>query len=332
MTKIKFAIIGTGYISHYHAHGIIEQPDAELVSICSRTLENAKEFAAKYGITQITNDFEEVCQNADVDAIVITTPNVLHKPFAIKALQAGKHVLIEKPLAMDASEAEEINAVAQETNLNVMVGHMWRFDKETQDLKTLVQSGQFGEIVKTKGYGVHVNWGPEGWFTKKCEAGGGALIDMGVHAIDTVRYLLGDPEPAQVFATIETRYGQYDVDDHGIIVIKWKNGTTSIIESGWWNTHADGPEASTQLFGTEGYAQLFPTGYKLKGQEQIQQMAVPAKTDHCDQGIYDEQINQFVLDLQLKRPSIPGILEGTWVMKIVDAAYASSESGKVINF
>ena len=100
-SKIRFAIIGTGYISHYHAHGIMEQPDAELVSICSRTLENAKEFSAKYNVPQVTDNFEEVCQNKDVDAIVITTPNVLHKPFAIKALQAGKHILIEKPLAMD---------------------------------------------------------------------------------------------------------------------------------------------------------------------------------------------------------------------------------------
>jgi predicted dehydrogenase len=90
-------------------------------------------------------------------------------------------------------------------------------------------------------------------------AGGGAIADMGIHAVDTARFLLGDPQPVSVYARIGTHYGDLDVDDTGILVVNWNGGTTSCIEAGWWQPHADGPQAATQLYGTAGFGRIFPS-------------------------------------------------------------------------
>ena len=234
---------------------------------------------------------------------------------------------------MNPQEGSRIAETADETGKLVMVGHMWRFDREVDHIKKAVEAGRLGKIVKTKGYGIHVNWGPAGWFTDKELAGGGALADMGVHAIDTVRYILGDPEPRTVYAEIGTFYGDYDVDDSGILVITWDNGTISIIESGWWHPHMDGPEAGTRLFGTKGYASVFPTFLKFKEEDSREdfQLPGPPKSEHCDQSIYTRQMEYFINCIRTRDLPSPGLREGQTVLNIVDAAYRSSAVKKVIN-
>src|SRR5690606_30573342 len=262
--KIKIALIGAGFIADYHVRGLQPLAHVEIVAVVSKNLDNAQKFALKYHIKEALNDISLLVKRDNLDAVIISTPNQFHAPYALEFLKNGKDVFLEKPMAMNAGEGQEIAAVAKKNRQLVMVGHMWRFDTETRYIKETVDSGILGKIFKTKGYGVHENWGPSGWFTKKELAGGGALADMGVHAIDAVRYMLGDPKPLKVYARISTHFGDYDVDDTGILIITWDNGTESIIESGWWHPHMDGPEASTSLFGTQGYANLFPTFLKLK--------------------------------------------------------------------
>ena len=138
-----------------------------------------------------------------------------------------------------------------------MVAHCWRFHPDVRALRARVEAGELGTIVKTRGYGGHAGWGPSGWFTDPELAGGGALLDMGVHAIDTTRYLLGDPLPERVCAAIGTRYGDYAVDDDAVLLISWSDNTTSVVESGWWQPRVGGLEADTELYGTGGYARVW---------------------------------------------------------------------------
>jgi predicted dehydrogenase len=289
-------------------------------------------FATQYGAPVRYASVDELARDADVDAVIIAWPNALHAPVAEAMMRAGKHVLVEKPMAMNEAEARSMAAVARDTQRQLMVGHMWRFDREAQALREVVASGALGEIVKTKGYGIHTHWGPEGWFTQPELAGGGALIDMGVHAIDTVRYLLGDPEPVRVFARLGTRFGDYQVDDDGILLIEWSTGTTSLIESGWWHPHADGVEASTQLFGTRGYGRLFPTSWSHGPEDALvsEAPAFPARDEHCDQHIYDGQVVAFAERIRDGALVIPGPEDGRIVMAICDAAYHSSKLGQAV--
>ncbi len=328
----KIALIGAGFIADYHARGLQKLDDVEIVAVVAKEMEEATVFANRYGIKETYTDISSVISNPDIDAVIIGTPNTFHAPYAIEALNKGKNVFLEKPMALNAEEGEKVAEAAKTNNKIVMVGHMWRFDAEADYLKKVVASGKLGKIVKTKGYGIHVNWGPEGWFTQKKLSGGGALADMGVHAIDTIRYILGDPEPVEVYAKIGTYYGDYDVDDSGIIMITWDNGTTSVIESGWWHPHMDGPEAGSQIFGTKGYASLFPTKLKLnvEGFTGEFEPDLPEKEDHCDQSIYDRQMEHYIDCIRKSIPPVNGIPEGLTVLKIVDAAYKSSESGQVV--
>ncbi|WP_339840011.1 Gfo/Idh/MocA family oxidoreductase [uncultured Maribacter sp.] len=334
MKTIKIALIGVGYIADFHARGLQTMPDVEIVCVVSKHIESAKKFAAKYNIKEAYTDISKVIENNEIDGVIISTPNQFHAPYAISFLESGKDVFLEKPMGINPKEGQQIKAAAKANERLVMVGHMWRFDIDTNYIKDAIDAGRLGKIFKTKGYGIHENWGPEGWFTNKELAGGGALADMGVHAIDTARYLLGDPKPIKVYARISTQFGDYDVDDTGIIVITWDNGAESIIESGWWHPHMDGPEASTGLFGTKGYATLFPTKLKLTtGVESFEEIIpdLPKREDHCAQIIYTKQMEHFVDCIKTRTPPIPGILEGQIVLDIVNAAYTSSETGEVVN-
>ncbi len=165
--------------------------------------------------------------------------------------------MVEKPMSMNAQEAEQMCEAADKSGALLMVAHCWRFHPDVQWLRE--QSAKLGKIIRTKAYSVHVHWGPSGWFTQKKFAGGGAMADMGVHALDTTRFLLGDPQPVSVYAKIGTYYMECDVDDTGVIIVEWDNGTVSYIETGWWQPHSDGPEAGAQLYGTKGFGQVFPT-------------------------------------------------------------------------
>jgi len=333
MKSIKIALIGAGYISNYHARGLQTIPGVEIAVVVGLPIEAAQAFADKYNIREATTDVTSLFKREDIDAVVIGTPNKFHAPFAIEFLNNGKDVFLEKPMAMSAEEGRTIKAAADAGNQLVMTGHMWRFDNDVNFVKETVDSGQLGKVVKTKGYGIHENWGPAGWFSQKALAGGGALADMGVHAIDTARYILGDPMPTKVYAKIGTHYGNYDVDDSGIIMISWSNGAESIVESGWWQPHMDGPEAATGIYGTKGYANVFPTflKYKVGNTPGKFDAKLPAKTEHCDQSMYTRQMEHYVDCIRTRKTPVPGLIEGQIILDIVDAAYKSSETGEVVN-
>ncbi len=267
---------------------------------------------------------------------MVSTPNYLHAAQTIAALNAGVHVLVEKPISMNAGEAKQMWDAAKKSGAKLMVAHCWRFDPEAIWLRDRIAAGSIGKIIRTKGCGVHVNWGPGGWFTQKQFAGGGAMADMGVHALDTVRFLLGDPQPVSVYAKFGTYYGNYDVDDTGILIVNWDNSTTSYLESGWWQPHADAPNAGTQLYGQSGFASLFPTRVEIRSADpQVIQLEeggfVHPREPHAPQSLYDSQMKYFLDCIRAEQEPIPGGTHGWANMKVVDAAYESSRTGKVVN-
>lgn len=330
--SLKIAFAGTGYISKFHAQAA-RNLGLELVAVVNHKAESMSEFASVYGIPRQYKNVKDLLKDRNVDAFVVGTPNYLHLPQTIAALNAGVHVMVEKPMAMNAQEAEQMCEAAAKSGALLMVAHCWRFDPEVLWLKK--QSSKLGKIIRTKGYGVHTNWGPSGWFTQKELAGGGAMADMGIHALDTARFLLNDPKPVSVYAKIGTYYKDFDVDDTGVIIVEWDNGAISYFESGWWQPHADGSQAATQLYGTKGFGQIFPAKLEIPNGEDQKIDVIDAglpfpREEAALQSLYDTQLKYFVECIEKNGIPTPGGLEGFMNMKVVDAVYESARTGKVV--
>ncbi len=336
MSKLRLAVVGTGYIAKIHAQAAALLPEVDLVALVNHRPESMRGFAAQFAIDRCYTTLDDLIAAGDVDAVSINSPNYLHAPQTMRALEAGIHVMVEKPMAMDAGEAQQMLRASEKSGAKLMVAHCWRFDEEARWIKQQLDQGQIGSVVRTKGSGVHVLWGPSGWFTQARYAGGGALVDMGIHAIDMARFLLGDPQPVSVYADIRTCYGDYDVDDTGTLLITWDTGATSSIESGWWQPHADGPEASTHVYGANGFASLFPTfltkpNLAEERLERIESGFPETRNPHCPQAMYDTQLAYFIECIAQDKTPVPGGVEGWINMKIVDAAYESSRTKQVVN-
>ncbi len=333
---LKAGFSGSGFISHYHAEGLKSCRSVELRSVASPTLANAESFAVKHRVSgKAYTDFSQMLRDSDVDFVVLSTPNVHHHPQTLEALETGRHVFVEKPMACSAAQAEEMLNLAEKKNLALMTGHVWRFDGEANFLADEIRSGKIGDVFKASGYGIHVNWGPGGWFTRKKLAWGGALADMGIHAVDTLRYLMGDPAPVQVFAKVRNAVKQMEVEDSALLLIEWDNGVCSIVESGWWHPYMQGPEAAARIYGTTGYASLYPTFVSVSGPEGSgpetalrTEGSFPERNEHCGQEMYSAQMREFINAIENGRRPLPGGLEGLVNMKIIEAAYRSSDTGR----
>ncbi len=333
--SIRLAFAGTGYIARVHARAARKVSDVSVVAVVNHRRPSMEAFAQEFDIPRQYTRIEDLLADGGVDAISINTPNYLHAPQAIAALEAGVHVMVEKPMAMNAREAQAMIEASERSGALLMVAHCWRFDRDVLWLKEHVEAGRLGRIVRTKSYGVHARWGPGGWFTEKKLAGGGALIDMGIHALDTTRFLIGDPRPLRVFACIGTYFGEYDVDDTGVIIVEWDNGVVSYVESGWWQPYMDGPEAATRLYGTKGYGSVFPTFLDVfdrhTGRTEHVESGLPfPRAEHCAQEMYDRQMAYFIDCIRQGRQPVPGGQEGWINMRIVDAAYESARTHRVV--
>ena len=310
---IGVALVGSGSIQNVHARAVLENPNGQLVAIANWREPSARALAERYGVPKVTADVDEIVSAPDVDAAVVATPNALHAAQTIALLRGGKHVLVEKPMAMSVSECDEMIEASRDSGAYLMVAHCWRFHDEVRAMRDRIAARELGEVVKTRGYGVHVNWGPTGWFVDPALAGGGALVDMGVHAIDTARFLLGDPLPTRVCATLGTRYGDYEVDDDGVVLISWSSGVSSVVESGWWHSHAGGLEADTEVFGTKGYARIWDP-------------EPPSDYEHGSQPMYTAQMAEFLDAIAEGRQPRPSGEDGRVVMQVVEEAYRSARA------
>lgn len=260
MTQLKIGVIGCGSIAqHRHLPEYAANAQVEIVAVCDINEERAKKTAEKYGATAYTS-YEELVKSGTVDAVSVCTPNYLHAPISIAALEAGLHVLCEKPMAISQKEAEDMIAAANASGKKLMIAHNQRFVASHQKAKQLIESGEIGKIYSFRtafGHPGPEGWsadGKESWFFQKEKAFIGAMGDLGVHKTDLLRYVLGE-EITEVGAFIETSAKSFaDVDDTAVCVLKTESGTIGTLAASW--SYVGKEDNSTIIYGEKAILRL----------------------------------------------------------------------------
>ncbi|MFC4663373.1 MULTISPECIES: Gfo/Idh/MocA family protein [Oceanobacillus] len=258
--SLKIAVIGCGSIAkHRHLPEYAANKHVEITAVCDIVGERAEEAAVKYEAKAYT-DYKELLKQDDIDAVSVCLPNYLHAPVSVDALNAGKHVLCEKPMATSAEEADQMIEAAQQSGKKLMIGHNQRFVNSHQKARELIASGAVGKVYSfrtTFGHGGPEGWSADGkdsWFFKKDEAFIGAMGDLGVHKADLVRYLLQD-EFVEVGAFVETSAKENaDVDDNATLILKSEKGTIGTLAASWAYTAKE--DNSTIIYGEKATLRL----------------------------------------------------------------------------
>lgn len=259
---MNFGLIGCGRVAPRHAESIQELSKATLVAVADIKQGRADHFAQKYGATSYT-DYHALLARPDIDVVNICTPSGMHAAMTIDALRAGKHVIVEKPMALKLEDADQMLAVAKETGRKLCVVLQNRFNPPMQDLRRVVDAGKLGKLLLGN---ATVRWfRPQEYYEDDWhgtpDMDGGAMMNQSIHHIDALQWFMGDVET--VFAFTGTLAHQIDVEDVGTVTLKFKSGALATIE-GSTVTYPENLEASLALFGETGSAKVGGTALNRK--------------------------------------------------------------------
>lgn len=352
MKKVRVGIIGAGNISVLHTEGYKKLENAEIVAVCDLNEEKAKAYAEKYDIPHVFTDYEEMLKMEGLDAVSVTTWNNGHGPISIAAMKAGKDVLCEKPLAMNAEEAQVMVDTSKETGRLLMVGFVRRFENNVNYMKEAIENDELGNIYYAK-TGYVRKWGnPGGWFCDKKRSGGGPVIDLGVHVIDLIRYLTGKPEAVSVTASIFNQLGikpyikgmgKYnaddydpnnpycDVEDAATALIKFDNGMTLNFETSWV-LHTKDNNNYLMFYGDKAGVKMEPEieFYKEHNQYFINESPCIEQEENKFAEIFNKETAHFIDCVANGTPCLNPGKDGVAIMKILDAIYKSAETGSEV--
>ncbi|TJY44043.1 Gfo/Idh/MocA family oxidoreductase [Cohnella pontilimi] len=348
MRKVRVGIVGIGMIAHmFHIPKYQNHPQVEITAIADLDLERAKEVADQLGGIPAYGSALEMFRSEKLDAVSIATFNESHVELAMLALDHGLDVLVEKPMAVSSEQAIQLREKAAAGDRIVMVGMSARFRYDCRALHGIVESGDLGEIYFAKARILRRRGVPFGWFTNFAQSGGGPMMDIGVHALDAVWWMMGKPEPDLVVgklfrkvAPFETEgvgfYSAmskdnkenpvYDVEDLGSAYITFKNGAALTIEASWAVNGSEDDAMKIDLFGTKGGASLdpftmfkesdrIPVSYGLKVQEN---------------DFYQEEMNHFIDCVLTRKQPVIDAAQGMQIVRMLEAIRRSSETNSAV--
>ncbi|MEM2738633.1 MAG: Gfo/Idh/MocA family oxidoreductase [Candidatus Bathyarchaeia archaeon] len=261
MKKIGLGLIGLGFIGKVHLRNCLKLKSARVVAVADVS-KRALEYARNFGVKQLYTDYHELLKLKDVDAVIISLPTHLHAECAISAMEAGKHVFLEKPLARDLKEGEKIISAMNKNCVKLMVGYPLRFVPEFINLKKEIESGFLGDVQIAQA--VNIGAGPffhraesavpspvPEWWLDKDLTGGGALMDLGSHMINLTRWYFG--EIKEIKAHLGHRFN-LDVEDYALCIADFNSGVKTVINVGWFSQKA---VVGIELFGTMNFSSFF---------------------------------------------------------------------------
>lgn len=343
---VRFGFIGAGMIAHYSAEHVHKHPRGKVVAVHDTHADRARDWAAKHGGPKVHDDVSSLLGDPEIDAVYIAVPNKFHAALAIAACEAGKHVLIEKPLAMNAAEGEAMIAAARRAGRVLLVGMNQRYIPAAQTIRAVVSAGEAGEIYHAKAFW----WRRAGipklgtWFTHQALAGAGACNDIGVHALDVCLFMMGNFEPVAVSGATYAKFGprglgeggwghsdrehtDFNVDDFATAFIRMRNGATVTLDAVWASHYPEEQKFGVELYGTEGGLSLDPLQFRHPGGDSYlveEDLQRPLTLPHCDR--FHNLINHLLEGEELLVQPEQALV----VQKILDAINESARTQREV--
>ena len=362
MDKLRIGIIGCGGIANgKHMPALSRLKDVEMVAFCDIVEERAQKAAKEYGAegAQVFTDYRELLK-LDLDAVNVLTPNKSHSPITVDALEAGKHVMCEKPMAINTEEAIKMVEAAKRTGKKLTIGYQNRFRPDSMYLKKCIEAGDLGDIYYARALAIRRRAVPTwGVFLDAEQQGGGPLIDIGTHALDLTLWEMDNYEPDMVVGSVFRKLGdnensanawgpwdpkEFTVEDSAFGFVRMKNGATIVLESSWAVNMIDANEAKTILCGDKAGADMLGKdgGLRING-ERFSKMYVtePALTAGSvaffggDLGGNAEDVEARMWIDHVKDDSKPLVVkpeQALVVTQILEAIYESGKTGKPVFF
>lgn len=340
---IRIAIAGAGAIAERaHIPALRSVADVQIVAIQSRTAEKAERVARSLlpddaGRPKTYSNFDEMLARERPDAVGVFTPNHLHCEFTVKALAAGAHVLVEKPMAPTAAAARKMVEAAAKAGRVLMVAMQRRFGGVERAIKDAVTNGAIGtpNFIRARlSHGGPQNWAPgQKWFTMASEAGGGAMLDLGVHVADLAIWFMGEID--SVSGQVGTLAKQIEVDDTGAMILHFKSGAIGVVEASWSSMP---PLSAIEIYGTDGRVMA---GYPRNDVSILKADGSPAPGFSRDEVMsrFDSRdflapsralAANFVGAIQGREQPSPDGTDGLRAVEAIEACYRSSRTGSRI--
>ena len=329
---LRLGLVGCGAIArraHLPAFKAAGPDEVDVVAFASRTRSSAEAAAREWGSGRVEDNWQQLVESPDVDAVDICSPNRYHAEVAVAAAHAGKHVLVEKPMACTIAEADAMMTAAEQSGVVLSIAHNLRFASPFFTARQVVAGGRLGRVVAFRaafGHGGPQLWAPEaGWFFDPAQSGGGALIDLGIHVADLLRFVLGD-DVVEVSALLSMlrpvgRPGQ-EVDEAAQVVLRMAGGAIGSFHASW--AACPGPDHQLTVFGSE--ATLHLDGRTPPTLLRPDAKAEPVALEKPPVGLYAG----FVRACLGQQPAPVSAADGRAALAVVEAAYGSAAAGTVI--
>ncbi len=343
--KLRVGIIGAGWPGQQHARALQAGNRAILQACGEQDPERAAEFAKTFAPKSLYADYADLLGDPEVDAVVICLPNYLHFPAALTALAAGKHVLCEKPPTLNSAEMKVLQGEAEKRGLIYFFSRQFRFTPAMRTARELINREQLGtiyfaEAVWVRSRGIPLGLG--GWFTEKKRSGGGALIDLGIHALDSAWFLMGTPRPISVTASVFQNFKHlvqtptFDVEDAAFAFIRFENNAVVQLKTSWAGNLTDeipqgdgfGRELNnTTIYGTKATVRLRPL---TLFQDQAGKLVDTPLQPKDDANSFVLQMDNFLAAIAGKAEPLNSAQQAVYLMEMLDAIYHSSSTGREI--
>ncbi len=345
MKKVRFGMLGAGGIADRRTMpGMLLAENAEIVAVMELRADRAELLREKYGAKSAYIDEEALIKDPEVDAVYIASPVVCHARQAKLCADYGKHILIEKPIAMTAKEGEEVLTYCQSRGVLVAVGLMMRYGAHVMQMKDEIAAGKIGNVVS--GYSQFTCYLPPSsgnWRLSKEKSGGGCLIDMGVHCVDLMEYITG-MRALRVAALSDTLTFDYDVEDSCTLLMQMENGAHCIVQTNF-NIPDEAAKWRMEFFGTAGrllgdniIGQI--DGGELRAVYTAQDSGYDAQQDHdgvseerltAQYGnMYTREVESFAASILEGKPLVAPAEDALRVQRILEAAYQSAETRRFV--